>query len=222
MLRREDPALLTGEASYTDDLAIPGALHLAVRAQPVRPRPHHVASTRRRPRRCPGVVAVYTGADLPGAVGRARCRARWPVTDDMKNPAHYPLAVDEGLLRRRRRRRRRSPPARQRRSDAVDAIDVDYEPLPAVIDLEDALSDRVVIHDDLGTNKCLHLGAQGRRGRGRRGLRRRRPHGQGALHPAAPHPDGDGAPGRRRRAPARSAATSRSTPPPRSRTSSRS
>ena len=37
--------------------------------------------------------------------------------------------------------------------DAADLVDVDYEPLEAVIDLEDALSDRVVIHDDLGTNR---------------------------------------------------------------------
>ena len=37
--------------------------------------------------------------------------------------------------------------------DAIDAIDVTYEPLEAVIDLNDALSDRVVIHDELGTNK---------------------------------------------------------------------
>ena len=37
--------------------------------------------------------------------------------------------------------------------DAVDAVDVEYEPLEAVIDLEDALSDRVVIHDGIGTNK---------------------------------------------------------------------
>jgi aerobic carbon-monoxide dehydrogenase large subunit len=43
---------------------------------------------------------------------------------------------------------RRTPP----RGDALDAIDVQYEPLPAVTDLEDALSDRVVIHEELGTN----------------------------------------------------------------------
>ena len=36
--------------------------------------------------------------------------------------------------------------------DALELIDVQYEPLPAVVDLEDALSDRVVIHEDLGTN----------------------------------------------------------------------
>ena len=81
----------------------------------------------------------------------------WPVTDDMKNPAHYPLAVDKAryagdgvavVLA--------TSDAIAR--DAIDAIDVQYEPLEAVIDLEDALSDRVVIHDDLGTNTSLHVG----------------------------------------------------------------
>ena len=76
----------------------------------------------------------------------------WPVTDDMKNPAHYPLANGQGALRRRRRRGAWWRPATPTAHDAIEAIDVGYEPLEAVIDLEDALSDRVVIHDDLGTN----------------------------------------------------------------------
>ena len=75
----------------------------------------------------------------------------WPVTDDMKNPAHHPLAqskacyVGDGVAVR---------PGHERAaaSDAVELVDVDYEPLEAVVDVEDALSDRVVIHDDLGTN----------------------------------------------------------------------
>jgi carbon-monoxide dehydrogenase large subunit len=76
----------------------------------------------------------------------------WPVTPDMKNPAHYPVAVSKAcyvgdavavVLAT-------SEAAAQ---DAVGAIDVQYEPLDAVIGLEDALSDQVVIHDDLGTNK---------------------------------------------------------------------
>src|SRR5262249_46802598 len=36
--------------------------------------------------------------------------------------------------------------------DALEGIEVDYEPLPPVIDLEDALADRVLVHDDIGTN----------------------------------------------------------------------
>ena len=76
----------------------------------------------------------------------------WPVTPDMKNPAHYPVAVSKAcyvgdgvavVLAT-------SEAAAQ---DAVGAIDVQYEPLDAVIGLEAALSDQVVIHDDLGTNK---------------------------------------------------------------------
>ena len=69
----------------------------------------------------------------------------------MKNPAHYPLAIDkvcyvgDGVAVVLA-----TSDAAAR--DAIEAIDVEYEPLEAVIDLEDALSDRVVIHEDLGTN----------------------------------------------------------------------
>ena len=97
----------------------------------------------------------------------------WPVTADMKNPPHYPLAVGQGALRRRRRGGRARRPATRRPTTPLDAIDVDYEPLPAVVDLEDALSDRVVIHDDLGTNTSLHVGA--RRSASERRRRRRSP-----------------------------------------------
>ena len=68
MLRREDPALLTGEAKFTNDLAIPGALHLAVLRSPHA----HARITRfdaSAARALPGVVAVYSGADLK--IGRA-------------------------------------------------------------------------------------------------------------------------------------------------------
>ena len=76
MLRTEDPRLLTGEAKFTDDLDIPGALHLAVAAQPVRPRPHRRDRRSRGALATPGVVAAYTGADLQRRSGRPRCRAR--------------------------------------------------------------------------------------------------------------------------------------------------
>jgi carbon-monoxide dehydrogenase large subunit len=76
----------------------------------------------------------------------------WPVTADMKNPPHYPVAVSKAcyvgdavavVLAR----------SEAEAQDALGAIDVQYEPLDAVISLEDALSDQVIIHDDLGTNK---------------------------------------------------------------------
>ena len=126
----------------------------------------------------------------------------WPVTDDMKNPRALPARHRQGLLRRRRRRRRarrhptRSPTTRSRRSTSSTTR---YE---AVTDLEDALSDRVVIHDELGTNSSYtwNLLDRGDRRRRRAGLRQCRPHRQRALRPAAADPDGDGTACRRRRA----------------------
>ena len=149
-LRKEDPALLTGEAKFTNDLNIPGALHLAVLRSPyAHARILNVDVSGALD--VPGVVAAYSGADLaPLWAGPMPCA--WPVTADMKNPAHYPLAVAKAayvgdgvacVLA--------TSDAAAR--DALEAIDVSYEPLAAVVDLEDALSDRVVIHDELGTNK---------------------------------------------------------------------
>jgi len=149
-LRKEDPALLTGESKFTNDLNIPGALHLALVRSPYA----HARITSvdlSAALALPGVVAAYSGADLAG-LWAAPMPCAWPVTADMKNPAHYPLAVSKAayvgdgvacVLA--------TSDAAAR--DAVEAIVVNYEPLPAVVDLQDALSDRVVIHDELGTNK---------------------------------------------------------------------
>ncbi|HWC68987.1 MAG TPA: xanthine dehydrogenase family protein molybdopterin-binding subunit, partial [Acidimicrobiales bacterium] len=149
LLRKEDPALLTGEARYTNDLNVPGALHLAVLRSPfahARIASIDVSGALQQP----GVVAAYTGADLADAWA-APMPCAWPVTEDMKNPPHHPLAVGKAnyvgdgvaaVLAQ----------TEAQALDALQAIDVQYEPLNAVTDLEDALSDRVVIHDDLGTN----------------------------------------------------------------------
>ncbi len=150
LLRREDPALLTGEAKYTNDLDITGALYLAVARSPYAHARIGAIDTSAAAA-MPGVVAVYTGADLQDAWA-APMPCAWPVTADMKNPPHYPLAVGKvcyvgdgvaAVL----------ATSDAIAHDAIDAIDVEYEPLDAVVDLEDALSDRVVIHEDLGTNR---------------------------------------------------------------------
>ena len=93
MLRREDPALLTGEGKYTNDLNIPGALHLAVLRSPYA-HAKIISIDTSAAKALPGVVAVYTGAELASEwAGPMPCA--WPVTPDMKNPAHYPLAVSK-------------------------------------------------------------------------------------------------------------------------------
>ena len=150
LLRREDPALLTGEAKYTNDLNVPSALHLAMVRSPYA----HARITSvdlSAALAVPGVVAAYSGADLAGLwAGPMPCA--WPVTEDMKNPPHYPVAtgtacyVGDGVACV-------LATSATAARDAAELVDVQYEPMEAVVDLEDALSDRVVIHTDLGTNK---------------------------------------------------------------------
>ena len=150
LLRREDPALLTGEAKFTSDLNIPGALHLAVLRSP------HAHATitsinSKAAAALPGVVAVYTGTDLQSMwAGPMPCA--WPVTADMKSPQHFPLAIStvnyvgDGVAAVLATSETAS-------RDALDLIEVNYEVLKPVVDLEEALTDNVLVHDDLGTNK---------------------------------------------------------------------
>ncbi len=158
MLRREDPALLTGEARFTDDLDLPGALHMAILRSPFA----HARITSidaSAAKDLPGVVEVFTGADLAD-LWATPMPCAWPVTEDMKNPAHYPLASDtvhyvgDGVAVVLAR-------SDSQARDALDVIEVDYDPLDVVIDLEEAHADRVLVHGDLGTNHCyrweLHL-----------------------------------------------------------------
>ncbi len=150
MLRKEDPALLTGEARFTADLAIPGALHLAVIRSPYA-RARIVSVDTSAARAHAGVRAAYSGADLADLwAGPMPCA--WPVTADMKNPAHLPLAVSQANYVGDGVACVIAETAEAAR-DAAELVDVVYEPLEAVIDLEDAVSDRVVIHDEIGTNK---------------------------------------------------------------------
>ena len=151
MLRREDPALLTGEAKFTNDLNIPGALYLAVLRSPYA-HAKILSVDVSGALAIEGVVAAYSGAELAD-LWAAPMPCAWPVTADMKNPPHYPIAVDtakyvgDGVAVVLAKDDRIA-------HDALDKIDVQYEALPAVIDLEDALSDRVVIHADAGTNRA--------------------------------------------------------------------
>jgi carbon-monoxide dehydrogenase large subunit len=149
LLRKEDPALLTGEAVFTNDMKVPGALHLAVLRSPYA-HARIVSVDVSGALAMDGVHSAYSGADLADTWASPMPCA-WPVTDDMKNPAHYPLAVDKAVYVGDGVAAVLAESESIAR-DALEAIGVEYEPLEAVLDLEDALSDRVVIHDELGTN----------------------------------------------------------------------
>ncbi|MGC9960444.1 MAG: molybdopterin cofactor-binding domain-containing protein [Acidimicrobiales bacterium] len=148
-LRKEDPPLLTGESLFVADLRVPGSLHLALVRSPVAHA--RIVSVDLEPAKAmPGVVAAFSGADLRDAWA-APMPCAWPVTADMKNPPHLPLAVDvacyvgDGVAVV-------VAESEYAAQDAADAVVVEYDPLPAVVDLEDALSDRVLVHEALGTN----------------------------------------------------------------------
>src|SRR2546428_13717048 len=66
--RREDPRLITGQATYVDDIKIPGMLHMAVLRSPYGHASIKSINTDAA-RQYPGVKAVYTAADIKGAVG---------------------------------------------------------------------------------------------------------------------------------------------------------
>lgn len=152
LLRKEDPALLTGESKYTNDLNIPGALHLALVRSPYA----HARITGvdlSAARSMPGVVAAYSGAELSD-LWASPMPSAWPVTPDMKNPAHYPVAISKVTYMGDAVACVLATSETAAR-DAVEAVSVDYEPLPAVVDLDDALSDRVVIHESEGTNRTF-------------------------------------------------------------------
>ena len=149
ILRREDPKLLTGEAKFSDDLVIPGALHMAVLRSTVAHGKITSIDTGAA-KDAPGVVAVYTYDDLKDDwAGPMPCA--WPVTADMKSPAHFPLAngkvnyVGDGVAVV-------IAQSKEAAIDALEAIVVEYEELDPVLELEDSASDANVIYSDLGTN----------------------------------------------------------------------
>jgi carbon-monoxide dehydrogenase large subunit len=149
--RKEDARLLTGSTNWTDNIQLPGALHMVfVRS------PHaHAKITRvdlSGALAMPGVVAAYSAADLGEANAKVLCV--WPVVDDIVMPDFPALAVGEV-------RHAGDCVAvvlatdRYLAADAAEAVEVDYEPLPAVIDMEAALADGAdLVHGDKGTNHC--------------------------------------------------------------------
>ena len=172
-LRKEDPPLLTGESRFVNDLDLPGA---AAHAPSSAARSHTLASSRStRPprRRCP---ASSRCSPVPTCVDdfAAPLPCAWPVTDDMKHPEHWPLTRDEvrfvgdGVAVV-------VAETPQAAEDAAEAVVVDYDELPVVLDLEDAATDQHLVHAGLGTNTSYTWALDPRPGRGRPRVRATRP-----------------------------------------------
>ncbi|EME55367.1 xanthine dehydrogenase family protein molybdopterin-binding subunit [Rhodococcus sp. GXMU-t2271] len=147
--RKEDEHLVTGRTRWTDNLVLPGMLHMAILRSPfAHARITSIDTSEARQR--PGVVAVLTGADASPEQGSLPCA--WVITPDMKIPPAPALAVDtvnfagEAVAVVVAR-------SAYEAHDALEAIDVDYDDLPVVLDLADAARDGAdLVHPDLGTN----------------------------------------------------------------------
>jgi carbon-monoxide dehydrogenase large subunit len=148
-LRKEDAHLITGRSRYTDNITLPGMLHLAMVRSPFA----HATITSvdaSAAKSSPGVIAVLTGADV--AAQQGSLPNAWPITPDQKAPAHPAIAVDEVAFAGEVVAciiARSAAAAR----DAVELVDVSYVELPVVLDLEEAVKDEVLAHPGLGTNK---------------------------------------------------------------------
>jgi len=156
--RNEDARLLSGQALFVDDVELPGMLHAAFLRSNVahaRIRSIDVAAARTRP----GVVAVYTAADLgaywvpgpllvpppPIAGITFNQRTQVPLAKDKVRHVGEPLAV---VL----------ADSRYVAEDALADIGVELDPLPAVVDLEKALNDTGArVHEDVRGNIAAHV-----------------------------------------------------------------
>ena len=150
--RREDAHLITGQTLWTDNVTLPGMLHLAILRSPVA----HATITKvdvSAARERPGVVAAFSGADLAGDWGPLPMA--WTVSEDQKSPPHFPLTADkvrfvgDGVAVV-------AATSREGAVDALDAIDFEFETLPAVVDMEAAVGEgSALVYDDVPANRCF-------------------------------------------------------------------
>ena len=147
--RKEDRRLITGRTKWTDNLQLPGMLHLVMVRSPFA----HARITSidvSEAKASAGVIAVLTGADV--AEQQGSLPTAWPIVPDQKAPPHPAIAVDRVAFAGEVVAVVAARSLAQAR-DAAELVDVDYEDLPAVLDLKEAEQDSVLAHPDLGTNK---------------------------------------------------------------------
>jgi aerobic carbon-monoxide dehydrogenase large subunit len=153
--RREDEILLTGRARYVDNLEVPGVLHARVVRSPF----PHARVTRAdvsRALELPGVVAAFSGAELLDEWA-APLPMIWAITPDTLVPDHWPLTPEvaryegDGVAVV-------VAESRAVAEDAAELVEVEYDPLPAIVDLEAALAEGApLVHEHLGGNRCYRL-----------------------------------------------------------------
>ena len=152
--RREDPRLITGSATFTDDISLPGMVHAAMLRSPHA----HAKITRidtSKAAGAPGVVAVYTGADIEGALQPIPCA--WLVPDSDLKIAPYPCIARDVVRYTGDIVAVVVAEDRYQAEDALEGIDVDYDPLPVVTNPKAATASQAPqLHPDIAGNQAFH------------------------------------------------------------------
>jgi carbon-monoxide dehydrogenase large subunit len=150
--RKEDAHLLTGRTTWTDNMTLPGLLHLAILRSPMAHAKITAVDVSGALSR-QGVVAAFSGRDFADLQGTIPCA--WPVTPDMVNPGHPSVAVNQvnhvgeavAIVVAR---------DKYAAQDALEAIEIDYEQLPPVLNMEAALVDgSPLVHGHTTSNKSF-------------------------------------------------------------------
>ncbi len=158
--RREDPRLITGQARYTDDFVLPGMVYMSVVRSPyAHARIRGIDSSRAAA--MPGVLGVFTGQQMKDA-GFGPIPCAWVVpASDTKTPPYPPIAIDTvryvgnavAIVVAQDRYQAR---------DAVEAVEVDYDPLPVTVDAFKATQKGAPqLHADVASNVCFHWKVSG-------------------------------------------------------------
>jgi carbon-monoxide dehydrogenase large subunit len=150
--RKEDQRLITGRTRWTDNITLPGMLHLAMVRSP-HAHARIVSIDTAEAKTATNVVDVLTGADL--GEGQGVNINAWPITPDQVTPTHVPMPSDRVACAGEIVACVVARSAAEAR-DAAELVDVEWEVLPAVLDLKKAAADEVLAHPDLGTNKSAY------------------------------------------------------------------
>ncbi|PKB77796.1 MAG: carbon monoxide dehydrogenase [SAR202 cluster bacterium Io17-Chloro-G9] len=152
--RREDPRLITGQATYTDDINLAGMVHAAILRSPhahARITGVDVAAARA----APGVVGVYTGADTDGVLNPIPCA--WLVPDSDVKAVAYPAMAKDVVRYVGDAVAVVVAETRAQAEDALESINVNYEVLPAAVNPEAATQGGAPqLHDDAPNNQAFH------------------------------------------------------------------
>ena len=151
--RKEDVRFLTGRATYTDDIKAHHLLHAAMLRSP-HPHARILSIDSRKALELPGVIAVFTFQDIADTVEPRRIPIRVSTNPELEPFLQYPLASDKvrfvgeavAVV---------VAESRPLAEDALDLIDVRYEPLPPVVDVEDSLRGESLLFEEHGSNSVV-------------------------------------------------------------------